>query len=58
MLREFNGATKHQMDQQIAATDAAVQHLTSIRQDLDHAYAGIRSARVSARLSICAVCDV
>lgn len=42
MLRDFNAAAKHQLEQKIAASEAAVQHLTSIRQDLDQAYACIK----------------
>ena len=42
LLRDFNTAAKQQLKQQIEASDAAVQHLKSIRQDLDHAYSCIR----------------
>lgn len=42
LLRDFNGAAKQQLEQQVEAGEAAVYHLKSIRQDLDHAYTCIR----------------
>jgi hypothetical protein len=42
LLRDFNAAAKQQLEQKITASQAAVQHLSSIRQDLDYTYARIR----------------
>lgn len=44
LLRDFNTAAKQQWEQQVEASEAAMQHLKSIRQDLDHAYSCIRWA--------------
>jgi hypothetical protein len=47
LLRDFNAAAKHELEQKIAASQAAVQHLNSIRQDLDYTYARIRCGTVA-----------
>lgn len=46
LLRDFNTASKHQLDVQLADIDQAAQLLTSIREDLDHIYARLRWAPV------------
>ena len=43
LLRDFNAAAKHELEQQIAAGEVAVKHLLAIREDLDATYACIRS---------------
>eukprot|EP00877_Chromochloris_zofingiensis_P012799 jgi/Chrzof1/7773/Cz02g36070.t1 len=43
LLRDFNTASKHQLDVQLADIDQAAQLLTSIREDLDHIYARLRA---------------
>lgn len=42
LLRDFNTAAKVELEQQVAAGQAAVQQLLQLRQDLDAAYACIR----------------
>lgn len=44
LLRDFNTAAKVELEQQVAAGQAAVQQLLQLRQDLDAAYACIRCA--------------
>lgn len=45
LLRDHNAAAKQQLEQKLSASQAAVQHLTSIRQDLDYTYARIRELK-------------